>query len=73
MARAKDVKYDKVPIDKGRAVVSAEEQKVIIDPARANTLEARRVDLEYKVKRLDLLTHVDIKYPVESETLLEQG
>lgn len=70
---ANDVKYDRVSIDEARAVVQAEVQNVVIEPTRANTLEARHLDLDYKVKGPYPLTHVDIKHPVGSETLLKQG
>ena len=72
-SRANGVKYDRVSIDEARAVVQAEFQNVVIEPTRANKLEARRVDLDYKVKGPDPLTHVDIKQPVGSETLGKQG
>lgn len=58
------VKYDRVSIYEARAVVQAELQNLVIEPTRADTLEARRVDLDYKTKGAYLLTHVDIKHPV---------
>jgi len=60
-SRSNNVKYDRVSIDEARAVIQAELQNVVIQPTRASKLEARRVDLDYKVKGPGLLTHVDIK------------
>jgi hypothetical protein len=71
--RANDVKYNRVSIDEARAVVQAELQKIIIEPTRPEKLEARRVDLDYKVKGPGSLTHVDIKNPVGTEALIKQG
>lgn len=72
-SRSNIVKYDRVSIDEARAVIQAELQNVVIQPTRASKLEARRVDLDYKVKGPGLLTHVDIKYPVGSKILKKQG
>ena len=72
-SRADGAKYDRVSIDEARAVVQAELQNVVIEPTRADKLEARRVDLDYKVQGPDPLTHVDIKHPVGSEALQKQG
>ena len=39
-------KYDRVSMDEARAVVQAKLQNVVIKLARANLLEARRVNLD---------------------------
>jgi hypothetical protein len=72
-SRSNIVKYDRVSIDEARAVIQAELQNVVIEPTRPSKLEARRVDLDYKVKGPGLLTHVDIKHPVGSDILIKQG
>ncbi len=43
-------KYTRISIDEARAVVQAELQDLVIEPIRANQLEARRVDLDFKVQ-----------------------
>ena len=53
-------------MDEARAVVQAKLQNVVIKLARANLLEARRVNLDQKRKGLDLFTYVDINQPVGS-------
>ena len=66
-------KYTRISIDEARAVVQAELKNVVIEPTRANQLEARRVDLDFKVQGPHPWTHVDIKQPIGSEALIKQG
>jgi hypothetical protein len=65
------VKYERVSIDEAKSVVQAELENVIIELTRARMLEIRRINLEYKVKRPDPLTHVDIKQPTGLKTLIK--
>jgi hypothetical protein len=65
--------YNRVSIDEARTAVQAELQNIIIEPSRPNKLEARLVDLDYKVRGPGLLTHVDIKQPVGTKTLKKQN
>jgi hypothetical protein len=57
-----------VPVT-GQAIVQAELQNVVIEPTRANELEAGRVDLDFTVQGPDPWTHVDIKQPLGSKAL----
>ena len=66
-------KHTRISIDEARAVVQAELQNVVIEPTRANELEARRVDLDFTVQGPDPWTHVDIKQPIGSKALSKQG
>lgn len=66
-------KHTRISIDEARAVVQAELQNVVIEPTRANELEAKRVDLDFTVQGPDPWTHVDIKQPVGSKALSKQG
>ena len=45
-------KYDRVSIDEARAIVQAELENRVIEPSRPDTLEAKKVDLDYKEKVL---------------------
>jgi len=62
---ANSVKYDRISIDQIKAIVQTKVQNVIIDSTRVDTLETRRVNLDYKVKEPGPSTHVDIKCPVD--------
>jgi hypothetical protein len=67
--RVDGIVYTRVSINEARAIAQAEVQKIVIHPTRAKQLEARRVDLDYKVQGPGSWTHVDIKTPVGSEAL----
>lgn len=71
--RSDNIKYTRVSIDEARAVVQAELENVVVNPTRPTKLEARQIDLDYKVDGPDPLTYVDIKNPVGSEILAKQG
>lgn len=66
-------KHTRISIDEARAVVQAELQNVVIEPTRANQLETRRVDLDFKVQGPHPWTHVDIKQPIGLKALIKQG
>ena len=66
-------KHTRISIDEARAVVQAELQNVVIEPTRGNQLEARRVDLDFKVQGPHPWTHVDIKQPIGSKSLMKQA
>ena len=65
--------YTRVSIDEARAVVQAELENIIIEPTRPTKLEAKNVDLDYKVQEPSPWTHLDVKQPLGSEGLVKQG
>jgi hypothetical protein len=71
--RVDGVKYDRVSIDEARTIVQAKLENLVIKPTRPDLETARLVDLDYKVEGPDPFTHFDVKNPVGSEILKQQG
>jgi hypothetical protein len=71
--RVDGVKYDRVSIDEARAIVQAKLETLVIKPTRPDMQIARRVDLDFTVQGPAPFTHFDVKNPVGSEILKNQG
>ena len=72
-AHVDDVKYNRVSIDKARAIIQAKLENLINKPIRPNMEIARRVDLDFTLQGPAPFTHIDVKNPVGSEILKKQG